>query len=38
MDREIEVIKTENIVARGTIVKCADEISFEEWQEFGLKA
>lgn len=34
----LEVIKTEHIVAQNTIVKCAGEISFEEWQEFGLKA
>ncbi len=38
MYKEIEVIKTEHIVAQSTIVKCAGEISFEEWQEFGLKA
>jgi len=33
-----EIIRTEHIIARNTIIKFNDEVSFEEWQEFGLKA
>jgi len=35
--QKVEVIRTEHIVAQDTIVTCTGNISFEEWQEFGLK-
>ena len=34
---EVDVIRTENIVARDTVVEMVGAPTLEEWQEFGLK-